>query len=79
MDTGLVVGFERSRYLVREKRRWTQLCVIVSVPTEGFIGDVTFNLTVETRDGSASMSSKNRNNLLTMCKEREIIGAANNA
>jgi len=42
-----VVGFERSRYLVREKRRWTELCVIVSVPTDGFISDVTFNLTVE--------------------------------
>ena len=61
--TGLVVGFEISSYLVRETRGWTEVCVTVRMPEDGFIGDVTFNLTVETRDGTASMY-KNKNNSL---------------
>jgi len=53
-----VVGFERTTYMVNETDEQVELCVIVSVPEDQNIGGVTFNLAVETQNGTASMSSK---------------------
>jgi len=53
------VGFERTTYyVVNETDGQVELCVNVTRPENQNIGDVTFNLTVETRDGTAGMSNK---------------------
>ena len=51
----VVVGFERHTYRVRERRRQVELCVKITVPGPENIGTITFNLTVETQDGSAGI------------------------
>jgi len=50
----LVVGFERTTYMVNETDEQVELCAIVSVPEDQNIGDVTFSLAVETQNGTAS-------------------------
>jgi len=42
--------------MVNETDEQVELCVNVSVPKDQNIGDVTFNLAVETQNGSASTS-----------------------
>jgi len=42
--------------MVNETDEQVELCVIVRVPEDQNIGDVTFNLAVETQNGTASMS-----------------------
>jgi len=44
--------------MVNEMDGQVELCVIVTQPSDQNIDGVTFNLTVETQDGSASMSNK---------------------
>ena len=51
----MVVGFERRLYTVGEEDRQVELCVNITVPRRQDIGTVTFNLTVETQDGSAGI------------------------
>ena len=53
----MVVGFERRLYTVDEEDRQVELCVNITVPRRQDIGTVTFNLTVETQDGSAGIYS----------------------
>ena len=53
---GVVVGFDRTTYMVNETDEQVELCAIVSVPEDQNIGDVTFSLAVETQNGTASMS-----------------------
>ena len=55
---GVVVGFDRTTYMVNETDEQVELCVIVSVPEDQNIGDVTFNLAVETQNGTAGTSNK---------------------
>ena len=40
-------------YIVGEEGGQVELCVNITMPRQQDIGTVTFNLTVETRDGSA--------------------------
>ena len=54
--TAVVVGFERQLYTVGELDGQVELCVNVMVPRRQDIGTVTFNLAVETQDGSASIA-----------------------
>jgi len=63
-----VVGFERTIYMVNEPDGQVELCVNVTVPENQNINGVTFNLAVETQDGTASMS----NTMNKLC-ERVII------
>ena len=48
--------FNETMYMVNETDEQVELCVIVSVPEDQNIGDVTFNLAVETKNGTASTS-----------------------
>ena len=50
-----MVGFERRIYTVNEGDGQVQLCVNITVPRRQDIGTVTFNLTVETQDGTAGI------------------------
>ena len=52
----MVVGFERSVYTVGEGDGQVELCVNITVPRRQDIGAITFNLTVETQDGSAGIA-----------------------
>ena len=52
------MGFERPTYVVNETDGQVELCVIVIHPADQVIGDTTFNLTGEPRDGTAGMSNK---------------------
>ena len=52
----MVVGFERSIYIVGEGDGQVELCVNITVPRRQDIGTVTFNLTAETQDGSAGIT-----------------------
>ena len=54
--TAVVVGFERHLYTVGEQNGQVELCVNVMVPRLQEIGTVTFNLAVETQDGSAGIA-----------------------
>ena len=54
--TAVVVGFERHLYTVGEQNGQVELCVNVMVPRRQDIGSITFNLTVETQDGSAGIA-----------------------
>ena len=51
----VVVGFERRTYTVGEGDGQVELCVNITLPRRQDIGTVTFNLTVETRAGSAGI------------------------
>jgi len=51
-----VVRFNETTYTVNETDEQVELCVIVSVPEDQNIGDVTFSLAVETKNGTASTS-----------------------
>ena len=53
----VVVGFERSTYIVDEGDGQVELCVNITVPRRQDIGTVTFNLSVETQDGSAGITN----------------------
>ena len=55
---GIVVEFERTTYMVNETDEQVELCVTVRVPEDQNIGDVTFNLAVETQNGTAGTSNK---------------------
>ena len=60
--TAVVVGFERLVYTVGEEDGLVELCVNITVPSRQDIGTVTFNITVETQNGSAGISySRNKN------------------
>ena len=50
------MGFERRLYTVGEEGGQVELCVNITVPRRQDIGTVTFNLTVETQNGSAGIS-----------------------
>ena len=54
--TVLEVGFERRLYTVGEGDGQVELCANITVPRRQDIGTVTFNLTVETQDGSAGIT-----------------------
>ena len=54
--TVVMVGFERSIYTVGEEDGQVELCVNITVPRRQDIGTVTFNITVETQDGSAGIT-----------------------
>ena len=56
--TAIVVGFERRTYTVGEQDGLVELCVNVTVPRRQDIGTVTFNLAVETQDGSAGIANR---------------------
>ena len=49
----MVVGFERRIYTVAEADGQVELCVNITVPRRQDIGTVSFNLNVETQDGTA--------------------------
>ena len=51
-----MVGFESCIYTVGEGESQVELCVNITVPRRQDIGTVTFNLTVETQDGSAGVT-----------------------
>ena len=51
------MGFERTVYVVNETDGQVELCVNVTLPEDQNINGVTFNLAVETQDGTASMSN----------------------
>ena len=53
--TAVVVEFERRIYTVGEADGQVELCVNITMPRRQDIGTVTFNLTVETQDGSAGI------------------------
>ena len=57
----MVVGFERNTYTVGELDGQVELCVNITMPRQQDIGTVTFNLTVETRDGSAGSANRSQN------------------
>ena len=59
----MVVGFERHTYTVGEDGGQVELCVNITVPRRQDIGTVTFNLSVETQNGSAGIAN-NRNKVL---------------
>ena len=44
--------------MVNETDGQVELCVIVIQPADQNIGDITFDLTVETQDGTAGMSNQ---------------------
>ena len=52
------MGFDRTTYVVNETDEQVELCVNVTVPADQNIGDVTFSLAVETRNGTASTSNR---------------------
>ena len=52
------MGFERTIFVVNETDGFVELCVIVTVPASQNLNGVTFDLTLETQDGTASMSKK---------------------
>lgn len=52
------MGFETTTYMVNETDGQVELCVNVTQPSDQNINGVTFNLAVETQDGTASMSNK---------------------
>ena len=54
--TAVMVGFERRTYTVGEGDGQMELCVNITVPRRQDIGTVTFNLNVETQDGSAGIT-----------------------
>ena len=54
--TAVVVGFERRTYTVSEGDGQVELCVNITMPRRQDIGTVTFNLNVETQDGSAGIT-----------------------
>ena len=56
--TAVVVGFESHLYTVGERDGQVELCVNVTVPRQQDIGTVTFNLAVETQDGSAGIANR---------------------
>ena len=60
--TAVVVGFERRTYTVGEEDGQVELCVNITVPRRQDIGAVTFNLTVETQNGSAGISCSRSQN-----------------
>ena len=51
----MVVGFDTIIYTVSEGDGQVELCVNITVPRRQDIGTVTFNLTVETQNGSAGI------------------------
>ena len=53
-----MVGFERTTFVVNETDGFVELCVNVTVPASQDLNGVTFDLTLETQDGTASMSNK---------------------
>ena len=53
----MVVGFDTIMYTVSEGDGQVELCVNITVPRRQDIGTVTFNLTVETQNGSAGIAS----------------------
>ena len=53
----VVVGFERLIYTVGEGDGQVELCVNITMPRRQNIGTVTFNLNVETQDGSAGIAN----------------------
>ena len=53
---GIVVGFERTTFVVNETDGRVEVCVNVTVPASHNLNGV--DLTVETQDGTASMSNK---------------------
>ena len=53
----VVVGFESRTYTVDEADGQVELCVNITVPRRQNIGTVTFNLIVETQDGSAGIGN----------------------
>ena len=53
--TAVVVGFERRTYTVNEEDGQVELCVNITVPRQQDIGTFTFNLTVETQNGTAGI------------------------
>ena len=53
--TAVVVGFERLIYTAGEADGQVELWVNITLPRGQDIGTVTFNLTVETQDGSAGI------------------------
>ena len=55
--TAVVVGFDVRLYTVGEQDGQVELCVNVTMPRRQDIGTVTFNLTVETQDGSAGIEN----------------------
>ena len=58
----MVVGFERRTYTVGEDGGQVELCVNITVPRQQDIGTVTFNITVETKNGSAGISCNRSQN-----------------
>jgi len=52
------VRFNKTTYTVNETDEQVELCVIVSVPEDQNIGDVTFSLALETQNGTAGMSNR---------------------
>ena len=62
--TAVVVGFERRTYIVGEDGGQVELCVNITVPRQQDIGTVTFNLTVETQNGSAGISYSRSQNAI---------------
>ena len=64
MFTAMVVGFERRIYTVNEADGQAELCVNITMPRQQNIGSVTFDLTVETQDGSAGTYCK-------QCKKKD--------
>ena len=64
LATVVVVGFERCLYTVGEEDRQVEVCVNITVPRQQDIGTVTFNLTVETQNGSAGISYRRRQNVI---------------
>ena len=53
--TAVVVGFEMLSYTVGEANGQVELCVNITMPRQQNIGTVTFDLTVETQDGSGGI------------------------
>ena len=60
-----MVGFERLIYTVGEGDGQVELCVNITVPRRQDIGTITFNITVETQNGSAGIIA---NKLIDFCR-----------
>ena len=58
--TAVMVGFESRIYAVGDRDGQVELCVNITVPRRQDIGTVTFNLNVETQDGSAGIANNRR-------------------
>ena len=58
------MGFERCLYSVGEEDRQVKLCVDITVPRRQDIGTITFNLMVETQNGSAGISCSRSQNIM---------------